>query len=285
MLWTFILFICLSILSVAYTKSKISSLTMKRILSEWKEVKDQQLSLDIPFQNTSKESGIRLSPLKNNLLEWHFSFTGMKGSDYEDGIYHGVIFLNPEYPRKAPRIAMITPSGRWAVGKDICLSASNYHQETWNPNWNLRTLILSLRGFMTTMAGEIGSITTDRATHRLFAGKSRSFFCPLCGMHHASISEEVPSQPIPSSSMRRYFIRNEEILTKKNSSPPSSSLKEKKKSLTAKNQGNARQGTASLTALKSSLFKFMVFSLSFTFFFLLNRQIAEHSFNLYLNQS
>lgn len=95
---------------------------MKRILSEWKEVKEQQLSLDIPFQNTSKESGIRLSPLKSNLLEWHFSFTGMKGSDYEDGIYHGVIFLNPEYPRKAPRIAMITPSGRWAVGKDICLS-------------------------------------------------------------------------------------------------------------------------------------------------------------------
>lgn len=136
---------------------------------------------------------------------------------------------------------------------------------------------------MTTMAGEIGSITTDRATHRLLAGKSRSFFCPLCGMHHASISEEVPSQPIPSSSMRRYFIRDE-ILTKKTTSPSSSSQKGKKKSLTTKNQGNARRGV-SLTALKSSLFKFMVFSLSFTFFFLLNRQIAEHSFNLYLNQS
>lgn len=124
MTWTLIVLLFLSILSIAHTKPKISSLTLKRILSEWKEVKEQQLSLDIPFQSDSKESGIRLSPIKKNLLEWHFSFTGMKGSDYEDGIYHGVILLHPEYPRKAPRIAMITPSGRWVVGKDICLSGN-----------------------------------------------------------------------------------------------------------------------------------------------------------------
>jgi ubiquitin-protein ligase len=103
----------------------VSSLTAKRILSEWKEVNDQKLSLDIPFcSRSSDEIGIRLSPLKNNLLEWHFSFTGIKGSDYEDGIYHGVIHLDREYPRKAPRIAMLSPNGRWAVNRDICLSGN-----------------------------------------------------------------------------------------------------------------------------------------------------------------
>jgi ubiquitin-protein ligase len=89
----------------------VSSLTTKRILSEWKEANDQKLSLDVPFRNSPDEIGIRLSPLKSNLLEWHFSFTGIKGSDYEDGIYHGVIHLDSEYPGKAPRIEMLSPVG------------------------------------------------------------------------------------------------------------------------------------------------------------------------------
>ena len=35
---------------------------------------------------------------------------------------HGRIQLDPDYPRKAPIISLLTPSGRWDVNKPICLS-------------------------------------------------------------------------------------------------------------------------------------------------------------------
>lgn len=60
--------------------------------------------------------------MKKNLLEWHFSFTGIEGSNFEQGVYHGKIRLHPEYPQKAPAISISTPSGRWEVNADICLS-------------------------------------------------------------------------------------------------------------------------------------------------------------------
>lgn len=98
------------------------SLALKRIISELKDITNAKLSLDVPFLDSSDECGIRLSPLTSNLLEWHFSFTGVAGSPYDGGIYHGRILLHPDYPRKAPMISMLSPSGRWEIGKEICLS-------------------------------------------------------------------------------------------------------------------------------------------------------------------
>ena len=124
MMWKYVFLVLLCVWQSVEMKigKGLSSLTYKRVISEWKEVKAQNISLEIPFENSAQECGIRLSPMKSNILEWHFSFSGMKGSDYENGIYHGVIMLHPDYPRQAPRVTVITPSGRWAVGKDICLS-------------------------------------------------------------------------------------------------------------------------------------------------------------------
>ena len=64
-------------------------------------------------------------------------------------------------------IAIMTPNGRWEVGKPICLSATAYHQETWDPSWNLRTLVMALRGHMMTYPREIGGIisTARRRSH------------------------------------------------------------------------------------------------------------------------
>ena len=62
--------------------------------------------------------------MKGNLLEFHFSFTGIEGTSYDGGIYHGRILLHPDYPRKAPAISVLTPTGRWECGKDICLSGT-----------------------------------------------------------------------------------------------------------------------------------------------------------------
>lgn len=72
----------------------------------------------------NSEGGVRLGPLPENLLEWHFSFTGPENSTYQHGVYHGRILLSKHYPHKAPRIQLLTPNGRFHVKTDICLSAS-----------------------------------------------------------------------------------------------------------------------------------------------------------------
>lgn len=181
----------------------ISALTIRRITSELKDLTNLGISIDIPFNNTKDECGVRLSPLKSNLLEWHFSFTGVEGSSYEGGVYHGKIRLHQEYPRMAPKICLLTPSGRWEVEKDICLSgnkitiefnqifitvlASAHHQETWNPNWNLRTLVMSLRGFMTTQPREIGSISTTLNEQIALAKMSKYWYCKTCKVSHSRL--------------------------------------------------------------------------------------------------
>jgi hypothetical protein len=77
-----------------------NSLGKTRILSELREVQNLGLSISTPFNKTTDECGVRLGALKRDLLEIHFSFTGVEGSPYCGGIYHGRIRLHPDYPRK-----------------------------------------------------------------------------------------------------------------------------------------------------------------------------------------
>lgn len=164
-----------------------NSLRKKRITSEIRDIYRHMISTDTPFNTSAEEIGIRLAPVKGNLLEFHFSFTGMEGSAFEGGIYHGRIRLHPEYPRKAPSICVLTPTGRWEVGKDICLSASAHHQETWDPLWNLRTLVMGLRNHIITQPREIGAISTPVEHQRQLATASRQWACPVCGVNHAHL--------------------------------------------------------------------------------------------------
>ncbi len=46
--------------------------------------------------------------LQDNLFELHFTLPGANGTPFEGGIYHGVIKLPPEYPRKPPAIIFLT---------------------------------------------------------------------------------------------------------------------------------------------------------------------------------
>lgn len=95
---------------------------------EWKAVRADGLDLRSQLRHRAKgDGGIRLSPLRGNLLEWHFSFTGPENSTYQEGVYHGRILLSQQYPHKAPRIQLLTPNGRFQLKTDICLSASVCH--------------------------------------------------------------------------------------------------------------------------------------------------------------
>ena len=105
------------------SSSSTDQLTKTRIISEWRDINNDNLTLNAPFDLTSiDECDIRIAPIKKNFLQWHFSFRGVKNSSFEEGCYHGRILLDKDYPRKAPSICMLTPNGRWEVGKPICLS-------------------------------------------------------------------------------------------------------------------------------------------------------------------
>jgi ubiquitin-protein ligase len=121
-----------------------------------------------------------LGPLGKNLFMWVFSFAGMEGSNFEGGIYSGLLILPANYPMSPPRVQVWTPSGRFIPRADICLSASSFHPETWNPAaYSFRTIIESLRLHMLTHAVEIGGMNGKPADQRDLATKSRSWHCEL----------------------------------------------------------------------------------------------------------
>ena len=88
---------------------------------------------------------------------------------------------------------ILTPNGRWEVRKPICLSATSHHQETWDPNWNLRTLVIALRGHMISQPNEIGGILTSSEAQKTFARSSKQWRCPTCGASHPFLDTGIKS--------------------------------------------------------------------------------------------
>ena len=71
------------------------------------------------------------------------------------------------------------------VGSRICLSASEYHQESWQPSWTVTSLVTALVAHMTEPAVEIGSVQGATRSQKIkAAAKSRSFECAACGCSH-----------------------------------------------------------------------------------------------------
>lgn len=76
------------------------------------------------------------------------------------------------------------------VGSRICLSASEYHQESWQPSWTVTSLVTALVAHMTEPAAEIGSVQgATPSQKRKAAARSRSFECAVCGCRHDSFPE------------------------------------------------------------------------------------------------
>ncbi|KAK1756916.1 ubiquitin-conjugating enzyme/RWD-like protein [Echria macrotheca] len=163
------------------TTSKINSKspTIRRILREAQEL------------STSPSADYTATPLETDLFEWHFTLRGPPGSVYAGGIYHGRIVLPPAYPLKPPSFRFVTPSGRFETNREICLSISGHHEETWQPAWGLRTALVALRSFMETDArGQLGGLDTTDAVRRRLAAESHAYRCPACGRTNGEIIRE-----------------------------------------------------------------------------------------------
>jgi len=141
---------------------------VKRLMREAIELKDAT-------------SDYYAQPLPDNLFEWHFTVRGPSDTEFEGGVYHGRIILPTEYPMKPPHIIVLTPNGRFEVGKKICLSISGHHPESWQPSWSIRTALLAIIGFMPTPGqGTIGSLDYPKSERIKLAKKSVTFVCPEC---------------------------------------------------------------------------------------------------------
>ncbi|KAK5631071.1 hypothetical protein RRF57_006786 [Xylaria bambusicola] len=131
------------------------------------------------------------SPLESDLFEWHFTLRGPPKSAFAEGIYHGRIVLPPTYPLSPPSFRFTTPSGRFEANREICLSISGHHEETWQPAWGVRTALVALRTFMETGAsGQIGGLDTSDAVRTRLAASSRSWRCGVCARTNEEIIAE-----------------------------------------------------------------------------------------------
>ncbi|KAF4837807.1 Ubiquitin-conjugating enzyme E2 J1 [Colletotrichum tropicale] len=164
---------------MATPKFNSKSPTIRRILREAQEL------------SNSPSPDYTATPLESDLFEWHFTFRGPPNSSYSDGIYHGRIVLPPTYPLRPPSFRFLTPSGRFETNREICLSISGHHEETWQPAWGVRTALVALRSFMETdPRGQLGGLETSDAVRRRHATASQTFKCPTCAKTNLEIIQE-----------------------------------------------------------------------------------------------
>ncbi|KAI1414371.1 UBC-like protein [Hypoxylon sp. FL1857] len=164
---------------MATPKFNSKSPTIRRILKEAAEL------------STSPSPDYTASPLESDLFEWHFTLRGPPNSAFAEGIYHGRIVLPPTYPLRPPSFRFTTPSGRFEANREICLSISGHHEETWQPAWGVRTALVALRSFMETDArGQLGGLDTTDAVRRKLAAESKGWKCAVCAKSNEEIIAE-----------------------------------------------------------------------------------------------
>ena len=137
----------------------------KRLLREYRDVMNDKIEC------------ILTKPRENNILIWDYIIIPEE-EPYKGGYYHGTLEFDKDYPMKPPSIRMLTPSGRFEINSRLCLSMSDYHPESWNPSWGVRTILIGLHSFMLSdefSEGTIGSINDSFDNRKLLKKKSLEY--------------------------------------------------------------------------------------------------------------
>lgn len=79
----------------------------------------------------------------------------------------------PNYPFAPPAIRMHTPSGRFQPSTRLCLSISDFHPKSFNPAWEVSTILIGLLSFMTSEEMTTGSVSSTAAERKYLAARSR----------------------------------------------------------------------------------------------------------------
>ncbi|KAK1086647.1 Ubiquitin-conjugating enzyme E2 6 [Friedmanniomyces endolithicus] len=116
---------------------------------------------------------ITAHPSESNILEWHYILTGPANTPYHHGQYWGTLVFPPDYPFAPPAIRMHTPSGRFRPSERLCLSISDFHPKSFNPAWEVSTILLGVLSFMTSEEMTTGSVSGTDAQRKEYAGRTR----------------------------------------------------------------------------------------------------------------
>lgn len=68
---------------------------------------------------------------------------------------------------------MHTPSGRFQPSTRLCLSISDFHPRSFNPAWEVSTILIGLLSFMTSEEMTTGSVSSTEAERKYLASRSR----------------------------------------------------------------------------------------------------------------
>jgi ubiquitin-conjugating enzyme E2 J1 len=165
-----------------------SNPAVKRIMREYAEFSASYASA----VSSGSDIDVVAAPLEDNLFEWHFTLRGPPSTAFASGLYHGRILLPSNYPFRPPDVVLLTPSGRFEIGKKICLSISSFHPANWQPSWSIRTVLTALTAFFPTpAAGAIGSLDYTETEKAALAVKSRHFTCTHCKLTNEQIMESA----------------------------------------------------------------------------------------------
>jgi len=104
-----------------------------------KRIMNEQLRLQ-----KSKLGFAQIYANNDNPMEFHFLLKGHDDSEYKGGYYIGKIKIDKDYPIKAGDFMMLTPSGRFDINKNICLSNSAYHQNEHTPLWSIENMVVGM---------------------------------------------------------------------------------------------------------------------------------------------
>lgn len=68
---------------------------------------------------------------------------------------------------------MHTPSGRFHPSSRLCLSISDFHPRSFNPAWEVSTILIGLLSFMTSEEMTTGSVSATETERKYHATRSR----------------------------------------------------------------------------------------------------------------
>ncbi|KFZ18203.1 hypothetical protein V502_04229 [Pseudogymnoascus sp. VKM F-4520 (FW-2644)] len=132
-------------------------------------------------------------PSESNILEWHYIITGPEKTPYYNGQYWGTLIFPPDYPFAPPAIRMHTPSGRFQSSTRLCLSISDFHPKSFNPAWEVSTILIGLLSFMTSEEMTTGSVAATEAERKWTTARTRWWNSTGGG----SSTRLLPGMPVP----------------------------------------------------------------------------------------
>ena len=122
-------------------------------------------------------------PLNDDMFCWHFTIRGPPDTEFEGGLYHGIIKLPMTYPNRPPNIMFLTPNGRFDINMDVCLSMTKYHKEEWQAAWTIRSMLEAIIAFFPVREDHdaIGALESSVENRKYYAKQSIKYKCDICG--------------------------------------------------------------------------------------------------------